>query len=85
MRDKQHAAGKIAQQFLEPFDAVDVEMVGRLVEQQQFGLDDQRAASAVRFLWPPDSASTCACSGKCSRETTISTRDLTRQPSPDSS
>ena len=44
MRHKQHAAGKIPQQFFEPFNAGDVEMVGRLVEQQQFGLGDQRAA-----------------------------------------
>ena len=42
-------------------------------------------ASAVRFFCPPDSSSTRACGGRRSRESTISTRDLTRHPSPDSS
>ena len=42
--DEQERAGIAAQVLLEPADRVDVEMVGRLVEQQQVRLGDQRAA-----------------------------------------
>ena len=38
----------IEQQLFEPLDAVDVEVVGRLVEQQQVGLERQRARPAPR-------------------------------------
>ena len=42
--DEQQRAGEIAQVVLEPPDRVDVEVVGRLVEQQQIRLRDQRLA-----------------------------------------
>jgi hypothetical protein len=41
--DDHDRTAKVADQFLEPQDAVEVEVVGRLVEQQQVGLGDQRA------------------------------------------
>ena len=46
-----HAGQVLLQQFLEGFDAVDVEMVGRLVEQQQFGIEGegQRQCRALAF------------------------------------
>ncbi len=40
--DHHHGAGEVADQTLQPEDAVDVEVVGRLVEQQQIRLTDQR-------------------------------------------
>ena len=52
VRDEQHAAVEIDQQFLQPFDAGDVEMVGRLIEQQQFGLRDERARERDALLEP---------------------------------
>ena len=45
------------QQLFEPLDAVDVEMVGRLVEQQQLGLEREASASAARLRSPPESCS----------------------------
>ena len=43
VRDEDHAAGELDQQRFEPRDGFDVEVVGRLVEQQQVGLDHHRA------------------------------------------
>ena len=43
MRDEHDGAGVLGEKRFEPFDRLDVEMVGRLVEQQQLGLRDQRA------------------------------------------
>jgi hypothetical protein len=40
--DEHDAAGKIEQQFLEPVDRLDVEMVGRLVEQQHIRIEHER-------------------------------------------
>jgi len=40
--DEDHRAGIFEQEGLEPLDRLDVEMVGRLVEEQQVGLRDQR-------------------------------------------
>ena len=40
--DEEHGAGVVGQLRLEPRDGLDVEMVGRLVEQQQVRLRDQR-------------------------------------------
>ena len=42
--DHDHGAGIVAQMMLEPGDAFGVEMVGRLVEQQDVGLGEQQAA-----------------------------------------
>ena len=42
MGDEHHRAGIGGEKVLEPRNRVDVEMVGRLVEQQQLGLADQR-------------------------------------------
>ena len=42
MRHQQQGAGPVAQQLLQPLDGVDVEVVGRLVEQQHVGRRDQR-------------------------------------------
>jgi hypothetical protein len=41
--DDQHAAGEVHDRALEPLDGRQVEVVGRLVEQQHVGLGDQRA------------------------------------------
>ena len=43
VRDEHHGAGVIGQERLEPGDGVDVEMVRRLVEQEEIGLAHQRA------------------------------------------
>ncbi len=50
--DEEHRAGVIGQQRLEPGDGLDVEMIGRLVEQQQVGLGHQRARQQ-RAAAPP--------------------------------
>ncbi len=42
VRDEQQARAQGDEQVLEPADAVEVEMVGRFVEQQHIGLHDQR-------------------------------------------
>ena len=44
MRDEQQRAGELAQVVLQPADRVDVEVVRRLVEQEQIGLGDERLA-----------------------------------------
>jgi hypothetical protein len=44
VRDEDHAAGKAGERLLQPFDRLDVEVVGRLVEQQQVGLEDERTS-----------------------------------------
>src|SRR5690606_2969046 len=41
MGDEQYAARPVADAFLQPFDAGEVEMIGGLVEQQQFGVRHQ--------------------------------------------
>ena len=43
-------------ELLDPLDRVDVEVVGRLVEQQQIGLATSALASSVRRRQPPDSS-----------------------------
>ena len=43
MGDHHHRAAKLADQPFQPQDAIEVEVVGRLVEQQQVGFGDQRA------------------------------------------
>jgi len=42
MRDEQDGAGMVSDRILEPLDRADVEMIGRLVEQQQLGIRDER-------------------------------------------
>ena len=44
VRDEDHRAGEGAQEFLQPRDGRGVEMIGRLVEQQQVRLPGERAA-----------------------------------------
>ena len=44
MRDRDDGAGEALQELLEPFDALRVEMVGRLVEQQHVGFREQQPA-----------------------------------------
>ncbi len=48
--DEQDAALVVAQQAFEPDDGVEVEMVGRFVEQQHVGCADQRAGQRHAFL-----------------------------------
>ena len=43
MRDDDRRALPTAQQLFEPCDAVEIEVIGRFVEQQQVGLIDKRA------------------------------------------
>ena len=42
MRDEEHRSGERGERLFEPFDRRDVEMVGRLVEEQQVGLEHER-------------------------------------------
>ena len=42
MRDQQHRAGELEQVVFQPLDAGDVEVVRRLVEQQQVGRVDEQ-------------------------------------------
>ena len=42
VRHEHDGAGVVGEERLQPRDGVDVEVVGRLVEQQQIGLRDQR-------------------------------------------
>ena len=44
MGDHDHGAGIVAQMMLEPGDALGIEMVGRLVEQEDIGLGQQQLA-----------------------------------------
>ena len=44
MGDHDHGAGIVAQMMLEPSHALGVEMVGRLVEQENVGLGEQQLA-----------------------------------------
>ena len=44
VRHRDHGAGKALQELLEPLHALGVEVVGRLVEQQQVGLRQQQPA-----------------------------------------
>jgi chloramphenicol 3-O-phosphotransferase len=44
MRHGDHRARKALQELLEPFHALRVQMVGRLVEQEQIGLGQEQAA-----------------------------------------
>ena len=44
VRHRDHGAGKLLQELLEPVDALGVEVVGRLVEQQHVGLRQQQPA-----------------------------------------
>ncbi len=54
-----------ARQFaLEPFDGGKVEMVGRLVEQQDVGLGRHDRASAARRASPPDRVAGSACGSR---------------------
>ena len=50
MADRDEGLGLARQQLLEPEDALDVEVVRRLVEQQQLGLADQRARDRQPLL-----------------------------------
>ena len=43
MRDEHHGSGVAGEKFLEPLNRVDVEMVRRLVQQQQIRPADERA------------------------------------------
>ena len=41
MTDRDHRAGKTVQKILQPGNGADIQMIGRLVEQQDIGLGDQ--------------------------------------------
>ena len=61
--DQQRAAAR-REMAREPVDALDVEVVGRLVEQQQLGAVEQQRASAIRRRSPPESGADRACRGR---------------------
>jgi hypothetical protein len=44
VRDRDHGAGKLGEELLEPLDALRIEMVGRLVEEQHVGLGEEEPA-----------------------------------------
>ena len=55
MGDEDEAARVLEEPLLEPLDGLDVEMVGRLVEQEELGARGARArAIAAFFTMPPD-------------------------------
>ena len=64
MADDDERALEALQPVLEPLDRAEVEMVGRLVEQQHVRLLRERAAIAARRRSPPLAVST-AGSGRC--------------------
>ena len=51
-------AGTLQQQLLQPLDAVDVEVIGRLVEQQQVGLQRERQGERAALALAAGAAST---------------------------
>jgi hypothetical protein len=53
--DGDDGAGVLGEEALEPGDALGVEVVGGLVEQQQVGLLEQQRHSATRRRSPPES------------------------------
>ena len=83
---EQHGAGVVGEERLEPLDGLDVEVVGRLVEQQHVGRGHQRPRQQHA---PPPSARQRvdhgASAGSASRVSTSSTRCSSRQPSRSSS
>ncbi len=52
VRDDQYAAGERKQRLFQPFDRGEIEMVGRLVEQQEIGRHDERARQGHALLQP---------------------------------
>ena len=52
VRDDEHRAGIARQVVLQPFERDDVEVVGRLVEEQQVGLDEQQPRQPQPRLLP---------------------------------
>ena len=52
VRDDDHRAVAVVEHVLEPADGVDVEVVGRLVEQQDVGLANSAWASSTRSFQP---------------------------------
>ena len=56
MADQHDAGAHLGQLALQPLDAGQVEMIGRLVEQQDVGKRRQGARQAARRASPPDSA-----------------------------
>ncbi len=58
MADEQKAEPGGRQQFLEPEDALEVEVVRRLVEQQEIGLANQGPRDRQAACQPPESVST---------------------------
>jgi len=55
-RDEQRALAA-PDRLLEPLDRAEVEMVRRLVEEQEVGVATRSRASAARVCWPPESSS----------------------------
>ena len=74
VRHEQQRAGELAQVVLQPADRVDVEMVRRLVEEQEIAARETSALpSSVRRRHPPDSSPSGRSAGSDSRDTTVST------------
>ena len=73
VRDEHDGTAVVGEEVLEPSNGVDVEMIGRLVEQQQSGWPTSARASNTRRRHPPDSVSTTASAGSSSRDSTRST------------
>jgi len=51
--DEKHGGRGSQQKGLQPFDRLEIELVGRLVEQQQLGIADQRAGQQHAFARSP--------------------------------
>ena len=66
MRDEQTGAGIAREKVLEPLDRFGVEMVGRLVEDEEIGARSSARQSATRRFSPPLSVPTTRSdSGAC--------------------
>ena len=83
--DEHDRARIVLEEALQPEDSVEVEVIGRLVEQEHIRLGHQARASNTRRLHPPDSVSTLTSGCRLSRVSTSSTRCSKHQPSRSSS
>ena len=77
--DDDHGALALVDHVLQPADGVDVEVVGRLVEQQDVGIGEQRLAPAARAASSPAplrASGRCAVRWGCRRRAAVRRRAL---------
>ena len=75
--DEHQPAAEVGQPVLQPGDAVDVEVVGGLVEDEQVAAGATRVrASATRLAWPPDSVASVGVGQPAQADAVERGRDL---------